>query len=64
MPYKADQLIRLKIVMRESEHPSRVRESAAAGEDINFNKNDSTLLGRNDKTVRFMFVPPTMVDDG
>ena len=49
--------------MRETEHPSRVRESAAAGEDINFNKNDSTLLGRNDKTVRFMFAPPTMVDD-
>lgn len=63
VPYKADQLIRLKIVMRESEHPSRVRESAAAGEDIDFNKNDSALLGRNDKTVRFMFVPPTLVED-
>ncbi|EJF61099.1 cyclin-like protein [Dichomitus squalens] len=65
VPYKADQLIRLKIVMRETEHTPRNRESATRGEEdiMNFNKSDSTLLGRNDKTVRFMFGPPTMVDD-
>ena len=65
VPYKADQLIRLKIVMRETEHPPRNRESATGGEEdvFSFNKSDSTLLGRNDKTVRFMFGPPAMVDD-
>ncbi|KAI0714023.1 cyclin-like protein [Cerioporus squamosus] len=62
VPYKADQLIRLKIVMRETEHPPRNRESVAGGENIAFDKSDSTLLGRNDKTVRFMFAPPGMVD--
>lgn len=62
VPYKSDQLIRLKIVMRETEHSARNRESAAAGEDIEFDRSNSTMLGRNDKTVRFMFVPPAIAD--
>ncbi|KAI0755147.1 cyclin-like protein [Daedaleopsis nitida] len=63
VPYKVDQLMRLKIVMRENEHPARVRVSAAAGHSIEFDKSNSTLLGHNDKTIRFMFAPPAMVDD-
>ncbi|RPD62215.1 cyclin-like protein [Lentinus tigrinus ALCF2SS1-7] len=63
VPYKADQLIRLKIVMRETEHPPRNRDSVAGGQNIEFDKSTSTFLGRNDKTVRFMFAPPGMVDD-
>lgn len=63
VPYKADQLIRLKIVMRETEHPPRSRVSATYGADIEFDRSNSALLGRNDKTVRFMFAPPGMMDD-
>ena len=57
--YKADQLIRLKIVMREGEHAPRPRQplgvtdpSAAYGGD------EASLLGRNEGTVRFLFGPP------
>ncbi|KAH9941071.1 cyclin-like protein [Amylocystis lapponica] len=58
LPYKADQLIRLKIVMRESEHPPRQRESSNRAEA------EASLLGRNEGTVRFLFGPPGFVDDG
>ncbi|KAI0352651.1 cyclin-like protein, partial [Trametes cingulata] len=65
-PYKADQLIRLKIVMRESEHPPRQRESMAT-EEPNYNANQSPFLGstysQDGKTVRYMFAPPALVDD-
>jgi len=58
LPYKTDQLIQLKIVMRESEHPARQRESIAP-EHI---ENEASLLGRNEGTVRFLFGPPGIAD--
>jgi len=60
-PYKADQLIRLKIVLRESEHERRPRESAAPNEL--HAETQAALLGRNEGTVRFLFGPPGAVDD-
>ncbi|KAG6837180.1 hypothetical protein H0H93_013407 [Arthromyces matolae] len=62
-PYNSDQLIRLKISMRETEHPPRQRQPLGnsdpsalyGGEDVN-------LLGRNEGTVRFLFGPPGVVD--
>ncbi|KAI0043454.1 hypothetical protein FA95DRAFT_1681912 [Auriscalpium vulgare] len=54
-PYKPDQLMRLKIAMREAEHAPRSRtpllpEGSALREQEGF-------LGRNDGTVRFLFGP-------
>lgn len=55
-PYKTDQLIRLKIAMRESDHDPRPRESwqdpdssSSVGREV---------IGRNEGTVRFLFEPP------
>ncbi|KAJ3799039.1 cyclin-like protein [Lentinula aff. detonsa] len=55
-PYNTDQLIRLKIAMRESDHDPRPRESwqdpdsaSAVGREV---------IGRNEGTVRFLFEPP------
>lgn len=59
-PYKPDQLIRLKIVMREAERPARPRESMS---EMNFDA-DAAMLGKNEGTVRFMFAPPGIADDG
>ncbi|CAL1712899.1 unnamed protein product [Somion occarium] len=47
VPYKADQLMRLKIVMREQEYPPKIRESAAPGD-----LPDAMFLGKNEGTVR------------
>jgi hypothetical protein len=59
MPYKADQLIRLKIVMRESEHPPRPRQPLGSADPSAFYGGDeAALLGRNEGTVRFLFGPP------
>lgn len=58
IPYKTDQLIRLKIAMREREHPPRERESLAPGQV----ENEASLLGRNEGTVRFLFGPPGIAD--
>lgn len=60
-PYKPDQLMRLKIVMRESEHASRPRESMGLGEARA--EAEASLLGRNEGTVRFLFAPPGMVGE-
>ncbi|OCH84912.1 cyclin-like protein [Obba rivulosa] len=60
-PYKADQLIRLKIVLRESEHERRLRESAVPKEL--HAETEASLLGRNEGTVRFLFGPPGAADD-
>ncbi|KAI0070261.1 cyclin-like protein [Panus rudis PR-1116 ss-1] len=62
VPYKPDQLMRLKIVMRETEHPPRQRESAALGEVKA--ETEAAMLGRNEGTVRFLFGPPGIGDDG
>ncbi|KAH7878081.1 cyclin-like protein [Lentinula edodes] len=55
-PFNTDQLIRLKIAMRESDHDPRPRESwqdpdsaSAVGREV---------IGRNEGTVRFLFEPP------
>lgn len=58
-PYKPDQLTRLKIVMREAERQPRLRESM--GESM---EAEGAFLGRNEGTVRFMFAPPGIADDG
>ncbi|EPQ54470.1 cyclin-like protein [Gloeophyllum trabeum ATCC 11539] len=50
-PYKHDQLMRLKIHMRETEHPPRPRPRGAGAEG------EVALLGRNEGTVRFLFGP-------
>jgi len=54
-PYKADQLMRLKISMRESEYPPRKRQSAALG--ALHADSEAAAFGRNDGTVRFLFTP-------
>ncbi|TCD62990.1 hypothetical protein EIP91_006149 [Steccherinum ochraceum] len=63
-PYNADQLMRLKIVMREAGHESRQRASAAPGGSAMHAEMDFAF-GRNEgavTTTRFMFAPPGMVD--
>ncbi|KAI0927262.1 hypothetical protein AcV5_007841 [Taiwanofungus camphoratus] len=62
VPYKTDQLIRLKIVMRESEYPPRERESSISNQ-LHLEK-EASLLGRNEGIVRFLFGPPGFADDG
>jgi len=65
VPYKADQLIRLKIVMRETEHLPRPRQPLGnADPSALYSGNDSSLLGRNEGTVRFLFGPPGIVGNG
>ncbi|EIN12726.1 cyclin-like protein [Punctularia strigosozonata HHB-11173 SS5] len=64
VPYNADQLMRLKIVMRESEHaPQRPKESSVPPEDV-YKDEDRAAFGRNDGTVRFLFGPPRVVGEG
>lgn len=58
VPYKSDQLMRLKIVMREQEYPPKLRDSAASGD-----LPDAMSLGQNDGTTRFLFVPPGIGED-
>lgn len=60
VPYKTDQLIRLKILMREHEHPPRQWEIAVP----RYEDNEASLLGRNEGTVRFLFGPPDVADGG
>ncbi|KAF9468487.1 cyclin-like protein [Collybia nuda] len=59
-PFNADQLIRLKITMRETEHPPRVRHPLGSVDPSALYGKDGTLqVGRNnDGTVRFLFGPP------
>ena len=65
VPYKADQLIRLKIVMRETEHPARPRQPlGSADPSALYGGDDVALLGRNQGTVRFLFGPAGVVGHG
>ncbi|KAJ7644211.1 cyclin-like protein [Roridomyces roridus] len=58
-PFDADKLIRLKIVMRQTEHPPRVRQPlGTADPSALYSGDDVGLLGRNEGTVRFLFGPP------
>ena len=59
IPYKSDQLMRLKIVMREQEYPPKERDSAATDQ-----LPDAMSLGKNEGTTRFLFVPPGIGEDG
>ncbi|KAF4577316.1 hypothetical protein EYR36_005303 [Pleurotus pulmonarius] len=60
-PYKSDQLIRLKIHMRETEHIPRTRFPVGASDPLALQAVDGTAqLGRNEGTVRFLFGPPGM----
>jgi CTD kinase subunit beta len=64
IPYNADQLIRLKIVMRQTEHPQRVRQPLGnADPSALYSGDDVGLLGRNEGTVRFLFGPPGVSGD-
>lgn len=58
-PYNADQLIRLKIALRETERPPRQRPSLGMidANYINLWFRDDPNLGRNEGTVRFLFTP-------
>ncbi|KAJ7695650.1 cyclin-like protein [Mycena rosella] len=59
IPYNADQLMRLKIVMRQTEHPQRTRQPlGSADPSALYSGDDVALLGRNEGTVRFLFAPP------
>ncbi|KAF5314841.1 hypothetical protein D9619_006929 [Psilocybe cf. subviscida] len=55
-PYKADQLIRLKIAMRETEHPPRWRQPLGNSDPSALY--NSEKIGQNEGTVRFLFFPP------
>ncbi|KAJ7147048.1 cyclin-like protein [Mycena crocata] len=64
IPYNADQLIRLKIVMRQTEHPQRARQPLGnADPSALYSGDDVGLLGRNEGTVRFLFGPPGVLGD-
>ncbi|KIK57272.1 hypothetical protein GYMLUDRAFT_75771 [Collybiopsis luxurians FD-317 M1] len=56
VPYNADQLTRLKIAMRESDHAPRPRESWQDPESASSVGRE--VIGRNEGTVRFLFEPP------
>ncbi|KAF8956518.1 cyclin-like protein [Flammula alnicola] len=60
-PYKADQLIRLKIAMRETEHPPRRRKPLGNADPSALYNNDK--IGQNEGTVRFLFFPPGFEGD-
>ena len=62
VPYKFDQLMRLKIAMRETEHPQRARDTLGFGDAQS--EAEAMLLGRNEGTVRFLFVPPGFTGEG
>lgn len=57
MPYKHDMLMRLKIHLREREHPAKPRTS-------NQETGDIAGLGKNEGTVRFSFVPERIAKQG
>ncbi|KAJ7761577.1 cyclin-like protein [Mycena maculata] len=64
IPYTADQLMRLKIVMRQTEHEQRTRQPlGSADPSALYSGDDVALLGRNEGTVRFLFGPPGVMGD-
>ncbi|KAJ7069834.1 cyclin-like protein [Mycena amicta] len=57
--WNTDQLTRLKIVLRATEHPQRQRQPlGSADPSALYNGDDIGLLGRSEGTVRFLFGPP------
>jgi CTD kinase subunit beta len=55
-PHTSDQLMRLKIAMRENEHPPRSR-TLILGDGYHDFPDGSDAIGRNEGTVRFLFGP-------
>jgi CTD kinase subunit beta len=55
-PHTSDQLMRLKIVMRETEHPPRNR-TPTLGDGFHDFPDGADAIGRNEGTVRFLFGP-------
>ncbi|KAL1727158.1 cyclin-like protein [Schizophyllum commune] len=63
--YDADQLLRLKIKLRETEHEPRARNPIGRADPTAGHRSDDiAMLGRNEGTVRFMFGPPAVVGGG
>ncbi|KAJ6585084.1 cyclin-like protein [Mycena capillaripes] len=63
-PHRTHQLIRLKIVMRQTEHEKRTRQPLGnADPSALYSGDDVGLLGRNEGTVRFLFGPPGVSGD-
>ena len=54
--YTSDQLMRLKIAMRETEHPPRSR-TPILGDGYHDLPDGADAIGRNEGTVRFLFGP-------
>ncbi|KAF8449066.1 cyclin-like protein [Boletus edulis BED1] len=62
VPYKADQLIHLKIAMRQNEYPPRPSQPLAGSDPSElYSGEEVALLGKNEGTVRFLFGPPGIV---
>jgi len=65
IPYKSDQLIRLKIAMRQNEHAPRPHKPLVGSDpSALYSGEDVALLGKNQGTVRFLFGPPGVVGQG
>jgi len=69
-PYNADQLIRLKIFMRQTEHSPRTRSwnvnvaEQSTENNVAANVVVNEGLGKNEGTTRFSFFPPGFQGDG
>ncbi|KAK7030757.1 cyclin N-terminal domain-containing protein [Favolaschia claudopus] len=64
VPYNAEQLTRLKIQMRQTEHEPRPRQPlGSADPSALYSGDDVGLLGRSEGTVRFLFGPAGAGDD-
>ncbi|KAG6334610.1 hypothetical protein ID866_4486 [Astraeus odoratus] len=65
VPYKPEQLLHLKIAMRENEHPPRpCRPWSSSDSNVMHDGNEAALLGKNEGTVRFLFGPSGVVGHG
>ncbi|TRM64209.1 cyclin-like protein [Schizophyllum amplum] len=63
--HDADQLLRLKIQLRETEHEARTRNPVGQADPTAGHRSDDiAMLGRNEGTVRFMFGPPGVSNSG
>nr|GAT60276.1 predicted protein [Mycena chlorophos] len=64
LQWNTDQLMRLKIALRATEHPQRQRQPlGSADPSALYNGEDIGLLGRSEGTVRFLFAPPLSGDE-